>query len=91
MSSRWSYLVSGVILGLVLAGGVLTAQEQPAPAAATQQQAMTVFISVHSGKDTAEKVNQAFATYTPQGWQFADMEVNVENSDQKGVWLTFVK
>ena len=89
--SGWAWMVFGVMLGLILASGGLTAQEKvPAPAAPTQD-TTTVYLRAHGGKDTAKVVNEACKTYAPAGWAFADLEPYVENGDQKGVWVTFVK
>ena len=89
-SSRWTWLAIGVALGLLLAGGGLTAQEAKAPSAATQE-TMTVYVAAHGGQELAQDANKVCKTYAPAGWVFANLESHTENGDQKGGWLTLVK
>jgi hypothetical protein len=90
LNTRWMWLAAGVLLGLVLAGSGLTAQEQAATAAPLED-TMAVYLSAHGGKDSAQEINKACKAYAPAGWHFADMEPYLEDGDQKGVWVTFVK
>ncbi len=90
LNTRWGWLAAGIVFGLVLAGSGLTAQEPPTQTTVFQD-SMTVYLKAHGGKKTAEEINKACKTYAPAGWSFADMEPWVEDGDQKGVWVTFVK
>ena len=90
VSSRWAWLAFGVAVGLILAGGGLTAQEQK-PASAATHETLTVYVNAHGGQELATDVNKVCKTYAPAGWVFANLESHTENGDQKGGWVTFVK
>lgn len=85
-------LVSGMLLGILLARSApLSAQ---AVETGVCPEAITVFrdASRFSRKKWgAENMSEVHAEYTSQGWQFADMEPYIENSDLEGFYLTYTR
>jgi len=66
------------------------AADQTTPAASAT--AVTVYIGMHYGKNSAAKeINAMHAKMEKDGWRFADMETNIENGDTEGFWLTYTK
>jgi hypothetical protein len=50
---------------------------------------LTVYVEEHFG--TAKKLNEVHNQYYAQGYRFAAMVAHRENSDQEGLWVTYVK
>jgi hypothetical protein len=87
-------ILAGVIAG-ALAGTLVTAalllnkahaadNDQPAAPPAI----LTVYVEEHFG--TAKKLNEVHNQYYSQGYRFASMVAHRENSDQEGLWVTYV-
>ena len=81
-------LLAAVTLSAALAAApAALAADQPAPTVA-----VTVYISMHYGKNSAAKdINAMHAKMEKDGWRFADMETNSENGDTEGFWLTYTR
>ena len=56
-----------------------------------QLEVARIVSAMEAGYRSMTTFNKAFKAYSPKGWRFADMEPYVDNNDQKGVWVTFVK
>ena len=52
---------------------------------------VTVFVPAGTGQGAANAANEAHAKYIAAGYKFADLDAYVENADQKGLWITYVK
>ncbi|HZF27218.1 MAG TPA: hypothetical protein VEZ88_13215 [Steroidobacteraceae bacterium] len=93
MKFRVSILFSAIV-GVV--GGTLvtaTLLLNSAHAANNDQAAappaiLTVYVEEHYG--SAKKLNEAHNKYHAQGYRFASMVAHRENSDQEGLWITYV-
>ena len=94
MKVRVSILASAMVGAL--AGTVLTAslllnkaqaadKDQPVAPPAI----LTVYVEEHFG--TAKTLNEVHNQYYAQGYRFAAMVAHRENSDQEGLWVTYVK
>ena len=82
--------------GSALTGAALFAlYTTPASAAKKDAAALpavvTVFVSAGTGQGAANVANETHAKYLAAGYEFADLEAYVENADQKGLWITYVR
>jgi hypothetical protein len=93
MSIRVSLLasaVAGALGGAVVTAALLlnsasAADKEPAAPAAI----LTVYVS--EGGSSVKSMNEAHNKYFAQGYRFASMVSHDEDSDHKGVWITYVR
>jgi len=84
-------------LSAVLAATLATVSLAIAPLALAKEEkyvatgVITVYLSAHGGDQIANKVNELHGKMEQKGWKFADMQIHMENSDTKGVWVTYTK
>ncbi|MGH8863372.1 MAG: hypothetical protein ACREVZ_01790 [Burkholderiales bacterium] len=52
---------------------------------------VTVFVPAGTGRGAADAANETHAKYIAAGYKFADLDAYVENADQKGLWITYVR
>ena len=84
-------------LSAVLAATLATASLAMTPLALAKEEkyvatsVITVYLSAHGGNQISEKINELHGKMEQQGWKFADLQIHSENSDTKGVWVTYTK
>lgn len=87
-------------MGLLLLSGATLAQEEdddaasPGPKACPRLQASTVFVEDKTGnrqKGSASELSKTHKTAQDQGWDFADLEVYLEDGDLQGFFVTYTR
>ena len=66
----------------------------PAPDRCPATQASTVFVDDKTGsrqKGSANRLSETHRTAQNQGWDFADLEVYIEDGDLQGFFVTYVR
>jgi len=83
------FVAAALVLAVVLANGVLSAQAQTAATSSTE--AMTVYLPGHDAGKITKEVNDAHKQYVPEGWTPVAVTTHMENNDFKGMWVTYVR
>ncbi|HKE45005.1 MAG TPA: hypothetical protein VKB41_10765 [Steroidobacteraceae bacterium] len=73
------------VTAALLLNNAQAADQQPA---AAPPAILTVYVEEHFG--SAKKLNEIHNQYYAQGYRFASMVAHRENSDQEGLWVTYV-
>lgn len=66
----------------------------PGPQRCPKTQASTVFVPDKTGsrkEGSAERLSETHRTAQDQGWDFADLEVYLEDGDLQGFYVTYVR
>jgi hypothetical protein len=81
-----SAVATAALIG-VFANQARAADKEPA----VEPEIVTVYVNDGGGESAARAANKLHEKYAAAGYQFVDMEAHRENSDSKGLWVTYVK
>ena len=88
MKIEFNKLLAATAAAAALVAATVAVAADPPLAAKT----MTVYVSGTFGKrNVARGINEMHAQMEKDGWQFADLEAQLENGDTEGVWLTYTR
>jgi hypothetical protein len=89
MNSPIRNLLAVAVMTVSLGAAPLAlAKDKPLPAATTMT---TVYVEGHGGTAISKDVNELHAKMEAGGWKFASLVLHTENSDTRGVWVTYTK